>query len=114
MEPSQLSFLESLTKEGREQSVKERAGKNVPSHVEFVCVVGNGAGVGDGVVHCRSQWTEDLQRQGIPAVALSVSHFMAMRSTQGAALLAALVRDKQPRWDADKVAAVRRELLGRR
>lgn len=109
---AQVAFLDSLTKENREQCLKDRNGKKIPEHVEFVCVVGNGGAVGDGVVLSRCQWTEDLQKQGIPAVAVSTNHFLIMRSKEGAQAIAALVREKQIRWDPDRIATTRKHLLG--
>jgi pimeloyl-ACP methyl ester carboxylesterase len=110
---SQEAFMRSLTKEGRQMCLKQRSGKRIPADVEFVCVVGMGAGFGDGVVSCQCQWTEDLQAQGIPAVPLGTTHFRAMRSPECAEKLAELVREPQRRWDAARVSGVRRQLLGR-
>lgn len=105
-------FLDSLSKEARQLCLKERTGKKIPDGVQFICLVGNGAGPGDGVVSCRCQWTEDLQKQGIPADLLGLTHFRAMRSAEGAAKIAELIRDKQPRWDALKVNLAKPKILG--
>jgi pimeloyl-ACP methyl ester carboxylesterase len=107
---NQVEFLESLTKATRQRSLQERAGKKVPPGVQFACLVGTGTWAGDGLVLCRCQWTEDLQEQGIPAYPLAVTHWLAVRSRRGADLLARLAREPQPRWDADRVATVRRAL----
>jgi hypothetical protein len=134
---NQACFLESLTEEGRRECLARRAGKQVPEGVECVCVVtgmafrGNvsvsmvlggssvalglgasGSVRGDGVVLCRCQWTEDLQKQGIPAVAFETVHFAAMRTREGAEIVARVVREKQPRWDATEVAKARKAILG--
>jgi pimeloyl-ACP methyl ester carboxylesterase len=112
---SQRAFLECLTVRGREQCLKERAGKTIPERVEFVCVVGCGSrsGHSDGVIPCACQWTADLQDQGIPAVALGVGHREAVRVEKGARLLAELVRREQPRWPQKHVRQAREEILGR-
>lgn len=133
---SQEVFLGSLTRQGRQRCLDDRPCCPVPSHVEFVCVVGQlglqmegmaaekilGGKVAarltsprirsDGVVSARCQWPEDLQEQGIPAVDVSAGHFLIMGSQGGVDTIARLVRDKQPRWDAERVAAARRRLLG--
>jgi pimeloyl-ACP methyl ester carboxylesterase len=110
--PSQQLFLESLTKHVRTRCLHDRCDKRIPTGTEFVCVVGTGFGSGDGLVSTRSQWTEDLQEQGIPAVTLHTEHLAAVRSTEGARLIADLVREPQPRWDSARVAAMRKRLWG--
>jgi pimeloyl-ACP methyl ester carboxylesterase len=109
---NQIEFLDSLTKAARQRAAQARAGKKVPPGVEFVCVVGTGTVVGDGLVACRCQWPEDLQQQGVPAVSLVTNHWLAVRGPRGVDLLARLVREPQPRWDGGHVAAARHRLLG--
>jgi pimeloyl-ACP methyl ester carboxylesterase len=100
-------FIDSLTKQQRMASLQGRSDKLIPAGVEFVCVI-SGAFT-DGVVLCACQWTEDLQRQGIPAVALNKNHHNAIASQEGANLIGQLVREKLPRWDAAKVATEKRK-----
>jgi len=109
---NQLEFLDSLTKASRRRAERERADKTIPEGVEFVCVVGTGAAVGDGLLQLRCQWPDDLQLQGVPAVSLTATHWTAVRSSRGAELAARLVREKQPRWDRGQVAMARKKLLG--
>jgi pimeloyl-ACP methyl ester carboxylesterase len=109
---NQRDFLDSLTKAARRRVEKERADKPIPETVEFVCVVGTGVGVGDGLVPLRCQWPDELQLQGVPAVSLATTHWTALRSSKGAELARRLVREKQPRWDPQHVAVVRKQLLG--
>ncbi|MBV9123516.1 MAG: hypothetical protein JO112_09175 [Planctomycetes bacterium] len=104
------AFLESLTREARMQCLRERAHKIVPPGVQFVCVVGDGAGVGDGVVSTRSQWPLDLQEQGIPMIPLRTSHFTVMRSRTEAVKLAEIVASYYPRWDGAQVAVAKKKL----
>ncbi|HZU38388.1 MAG TPA: alpha/beta fold hydrolase [Gemmataceae bacterium] len=106
----QRPFLASLTHEARAAIEKQRLGKRIPPGLQFVCVVGDGAGAGDGLVANTSQWPDDLQAQGIPAVALRTTHFTVMRNKSEAERLAELVRQPQPRWSPAKVAAVRKIL----
>jgi pimeloyl-ACP methyl ester carboxylesterase len=110
----QKGFLHSLTKESRSQSLKERAKKNIPESVQFACVVGDGGGIGDGLVSIDSQWPVDLQKQGIPAVFLHTTHFTVMRSPAEAQRLTELVRSNTPRWSQTQVAQVKKEKLGKK
>ncbi len=110
---NQKAFLMSLTKDERRREMRVRQDVKIPEDVEFVCVVGTLAGSGDGVVSSQSQWTPDLQAQGIPAVTLSSDHLSMVRSSAGAALIAELVRKPQPRWSQQKVAAERKTILGK-
>jgi pimeloyl-ACP methyl ester carboxylesterase len=109
---NQVEFLSSLTKSARQRAAAERGDRTIPPGVEFVCVVGTGTVVGDGLVNCRCQWPEDLQRQGVPAVALAATHWTAVRGAKGIELLARLVREPQPRWDIEQVRAARKRLGG--
>jgi pimeloyl-ACP methyl ester carboxylesterase len=108
----QAEFLRSLTKQTRMRALGARAERMLPPRVEFVCIVGTGTGVGDGLVSKRSQWTEELQAQGVPAVPVSDTHWHVLHGKKGVELIAALVREPQPRWDAARVTAKRREILG--
>lgn len=108
----QRSFLNSLTKESRAAFLKGRPDKKIPASVQFVCVVGEGAGMGDYLVSNESQWPGDLQAQGIPAIALKTTHFTVMRSKTDAQKLAEILNQNQPRWDAAKVAVARKDLHG--
>jgi len=107
---NQRPFLASLTKDARAGFVKRRVGKRIPAAVQFVCVVGDGAPGGDGVVSTLSQWPPDLQLQGIPAVVLRTTHLTAMRTAVEAERLAELIRQSLPRWGPAQIAAVRKEL----
>jgi hypothetical protein len=108
--PGQEAFLQSLTKQSRSRALQERRGKRIPDDVEFVCVVGNGFVLSDGLVSTYSQWPDDLQAQGIPAVALGAEHWDAVRNERSVQIIARLVRDRQPRWDQARVAAMRKHL----
>jgi hypothetical protein len=134
---AQGAFIGSLTKEGRRQCLAKRTGKTIPEHVEFVCLIGlidlhanlsvsneiGGEGEairlaaavnarGDGMVSSDSQWTEELQEQGIPAVPIGIDHFTIMRSKAGAEKIAQLIREPQPRWNAARVAEARQRFFG--
>jgi hypothetical protein len=109
---NQKPFLESLTKEQRRRELRARRDVTIPDNVQFVCVVGTGAWAGDGVVATRSQWTADLQAQGIPAVTVATDHLSMVRSTAGDETIAEAVRTPQPRWTPARVAAARKAILG--
>jgi pimeloyl-ACP methyl ester carboxylesterase len=108
----QAEFLRSLTKQTRKHALDERGDRLVPQRVEFVCIVGTGTGYGDGLVSKRNQWTPELQSQGVPAVAIGDTHWHILHSKKGVDLIASLVREPQQRWNADRVAAARRQILG--
>jgi pimeloyl-ACP methyl ester carboxylesterase len=108
---NQRAFLQSLTKEDRRRELTSRLDVSIPDDVEFVCVVGTGAVAGDGIVSSRSQWSPDLQAQGVPAVAVATDHLSAVRHSAGVAKIAELVVTPQPRWSPAKVAAARKAIL---
>jgi pimeloyl-ACP methyl ester carboxylesterase len=108
---NQFAFLQSLTRPSRQKWLDLRKDKRVPAGVQFVCVVGAGAGNGDGVVHRTSQWPDDLQEQGIPAVVLDVTHPFAMRGSRAIEKIAELVKADHPRWTKEQVEKARKEVL---
>jgi hypothetical protein len=109
--PRQVAFLTSLTRAARQRALKERVNMRIPADTQFAVIVGKTRLGGDGIVSTRSQWPEDLQKQGVPAHVLSANHRSALRGPQGIALLARVVREPQPRWPPAMVAVVRRQLF---
>ena len=108
---SQEAFVKSLSKDARQAAIRARAELPVPADIEFVCLVGSFGRSGDGLVRYDSQWPLELQRQGIPAVMLSVPHLTAMHSKLVAQTLADLVRKPQPRWSPGQVEAARSRIF---
>lgn len=109
---SQEPFLRSLSHEARQYDLKQREDLRIPAHVEFVCVVGSLFGfTGDGAVSSRFSWSDDLQKQGIPAVKIGAGHGAAMRSTKCCDMLSELVRLPQSRWGRDEVNLARPTIL---
>lgn len=108
---SHQAFIGSLSDQSRATRLGERAEKRIPDGIEFVCIVGDGGGLGDFVVADDSQWPEDLRLQGIPAVQVIAAHFTAMRSDKVANEIARLVREPQARWNEAQVEAGRRDIL---
>jgi pimeloyl-ACP methyl ester carboxylesterase len=100
-------FLDSLCKAGREKCLRERADKQIPSGVQFVCVIT----AEDFVVPCKCQWTGDLQAQGVPAVRIDLGHRQVMRDARAARQLAELIRQRQPRWSGAEVAAAQKDFF---
>jgi pimeloyl-ACP methyl ester carboxylesterase len=108
---AQGDFIASLTKETRRRILRQRADRGIPAHLEFACVVATKGIGGDGLVSLQSQWSDDLQRQGIPAYPVAVDHWHAMRNPRSAELIAELVSNPLPRWDSEQVATVRQQIL---
>jgi pimeloyl-ACP methyl ester carboxylesterase len=127
----QAPLVESLTPQARAQALRDRTDRKIPAHIEFVCVVcqlcleGTATAKiadaievdltattnGDGVVCTDSQWSDDLRKQGIPAVGLPFFHNAVVYSQAGIDKIAELVRDKQPRWSPEKVAEQKPRIL---
>jgi pimeloyl-ACP methyl ester carboxylesterase len=108
----QIAFLTSLTHAARKHALETRKDRRIPPAIAFACVVGSTGLAGDGVVSCHSQWSDDLQAQGIPAFSLFTAHWEAMTTTRAADLLARLVKEPLPRWNAATVRNARRKLIG--
>ena len=128
---SQEVFLTSLTKGSRKEWIAQRSDKRIPDNVEFVCVVGHqecrvtidvscrffsfrpSAELrGDWIVSSRRQWPRDLQNQGIPVVPVKTCHLWVVQQELGIETICRLVREPQPRWSPEQVAAMRRDVLG--
>lgn len=107
----QEPLMRSLTKSERNKSVEERNGRKIPPTCQFLCVVAAAGLETDGLVPVASQWTEDLQKQGIPAVRMKSTHWMAMRSPKAAEKIAEWVNASHPRWAAERVQAERKTIL---
>jgi hypothetical protein len=106
----QKPFIDSLRKCTRASWETQHGGKPLPEHVQFVCVVGTGFGVGDGVVSVASQWPADLQDQGVPAVVIPLGHGGVVFGRKGDRIIARVVREDQPRWSPEQVEVQRRLL----
>ncbi len=106
----QVAFVQSLAPAARVGAAS--GGQPIDPGVEFACVVGRLRGLGgDGLVKVASQWPDDLQRQGVPAVLLPVSHFDAMRGDGAVKAIAELVSGRLVRWTAADVDRARQVLF---
>lgn len=109
----QAPFVHSLAPDVRIEAV--RANKTpLGKDVQIVCVVCKLKLVEtDGLVFTASQWPEDLQRSGVPAVLATVHHFSVMQNTAAVKQIAELVREKLARWSPDEVAQARKVIFGK-
>jgi hypothetical protein len=112
---NQKAFVECLTIDHRRKCLDLRADKLVPEKVQFICVVAKDGkhADNDGVVTCVSQWTADLQKQGIPAVCVVSSHSHMVRDDKVVTTVADLLRTKQDRWPAERVDKAKKEIFGK-
>jgi pimeloyl-ACP methyl ester carboxylesterase len=108
----QKPFVASLSHSAREHFLKERKDKRIPKDIQFACVVATIHLGGDMIVSAKSQWSPDLQDQGIPAHGLHTTHWDAVRNPKGTELLNRLVNETQKRWDESAVREARKKLLG--
>ena len=110
---NQEVFIRSMTWEARKTFLDERAerGVRIPSNVEFTVVMGTFAGMGDTLASRESQWPEDLREQGIPVVAVTAVHCLAMRSDACASVIGRLASTPRKRWTEEKVEKAKDELL---
>ncbi len=108
----QAPFVKSLAPEVRKDATRTSKFALGPD-MEFACVVCKlKRAETDGVVQVRSQWPEDLQQLGVPAVLSQVAHTEAMCDADTAKLIAELANGKLTRWSADEVTAARKILAG--
>jgi pimeloyl-ACP methyl ester carboxylesterase len=107
---TQRAYIASLTAKSRRTFQRARDGV-IPPGVEFVCVVGDAAVRTDWVVSCRSQWSEDLQNQGIPAVRVRASHLAVVEKPESITAVARAAREPAPRWDRQRVQVGRHDIL---
>ena len=109
----QVPFIGSMTPGVRKEWLA-KCGCEVPKDIQFCCVVCKLPRLaGDTMATASSQWPEDLQKQGIPAVAVRCNHFDAMTGDKCVTAIAEVVKGKVTRWDEDQVKDARKALLGK-
>ncbi|AMV27672.1 Alpha/beta hydrolase family protein [Gemmata sp. SH-PL17] len=107
----QAPFVKSLAPEARKEAMRGNKFA-LNADTEFACVVCRlKRGDTDGVVLVRSQWPEDLQQLGIPAVIAPVSHFDAMDNATTAKTILELAKGKLTRWSTEEVDTARKILF---
>lgn len=108
----QVAFIHSLSPEVREAAEKARDVR-LPADVEFgVVLCQANRGDGDTVVGLRSQWPEELQKQGVPVVVASCTHTEAMLCEPVAREVTKLLGGRILKWESDQTAQARRVLFG--
>lgn len=107
----QASFVKSLAPEPRLEATKANA-HALGKDAQVVCVVCKlKRGETDRVVQTRSQWPEDLQRMGVPAVLSNVNHFEAMQNPETVTAITELARERLTRWSPEEVEKARKILF---
>jgi pimeloyl-ACP methyl ester carboxylesterase len=107
----QVGFIKSLIPETRREACKACT-TPVPKDVEFAVVVCKYKRYqGDTIVDVTSQWPDDLQKMGVPAVLVSASHNAAVKDAATIAEIGALARGKLTRWNEGEVAEARKVLF---
>ncbi|QJW93931.1 esterase/lipase family protein [Frigoriglobus tundricola] len=108
----QAPFVESLAPGARVEAT--RANKTpLGRDVQFVSVVCKLKHADtDGLVRTHSQWPEDLQQLGVPAVLVDTNHFTAMEHPTAVKRISELAREKLTRWGPDETEKARKELFG--
>ena len=107
----QAPFIQSIAPPARIEATR-LSRKLLSPKVEMACIVCKVKRIeGDGMVPLASQWPDDLQQQGIPAVLLAMNHFETMSSSTGAKVLTGLVRDKITRWSPEQIDQARKVLF---
>lgn len=107
---AQAPFVKSLTPDARKAAV---GANGLSKEIEFACVVCKvKRHDSDGLVTTRSQWPEDLQRLGVPAVLATVSHTEAMDEAESVKTIAQLASGKLTRWSGEEVEAAKKVLYG--
>ncbi len=110
---AQGAFVASLSRGAREKVLAARLSIKLPATVEFACVVASMRVGGDGVVALASQWSEDLQKQGVPAYLVHAGHKDVLTGARGIEAIVKAATLPATRWDAEKVSAARKAILGR-
>ncbi len=108
----QAPFVESLAPHARGEAT--RANKTpLGKDVQFVCVVCKLKHADtDGLVRTHSQWPDDIQQLGVPAVLVDTNHFTAMEHPTAVKKISELARERLTRWGPDEAEKARKELFG--
>ncbi len=107
----QAPFIQSLAPAARFESFRKAKVLFSPK-VEMVCVVCKVKRLeSDFMVPIPSQWPDELQQQGIPAVLVSENHFEIMNSAEGVKQIASLACEKLTRWSPEQTEQARRVLF---
>lgn len=106
----QLPYLQSLAPESRQREIARP--RKLPAEIDFCCVVCKGGNrQSDTIVSFSSQWPEELQKQGVPAVLVPSYHNEAMRADAPVKAIGELAREKLARWTREEVEQGRKVLF---
>lgn len=107
----QVGFIRSLAPEPRKEICKA-CETPIPKTIEFCSVICQyGKFQGDSLVDFTSQWPEDLQKLGVPAVLVPVSHNNAIKDSHSVKEIGVLARGKLTRWTETEVAEARKVIF---
>lgn len=108
---SQTLFVRSLAPAPRTAVALEAP--KLDAKFEFCCVVCKLWGLPhDTLVNLDSQWSKDLQKQGIPATLLALNHFDAMKGPHAVSTISELAREKLVRWTPEQIEQGRQIIFG--
>lgn len=106
----QLPFLQSLAPESRQREIARP--RKLPPDIEFCCVVCKGGNrKSDTIVSFSSQWPDELQKQGVPAVLVPSYHNEAMKADAPVKVIGEVAREKLARWTREEVEQGRKVLF---
>jgi len=109
---TQLNFINSLHPDVRAARLKEYPSV-IEGRLEYCCLICKFRRTDhDTVVSLRSQWPDDLQDNGVPAVVVPCTHFDVMISDVGVRAICEVVRNRVVRWKPEQLAAARLQLFG--
>ena len=109
----QVPFIGSMEPGVRKEWL-DKCGCHLPKDLQFCCVVCKLPRLaGDTMVAAGSQWPEELQKQGVPAVAVRCNHFDAMTGDKCVSAIAEILKGKVVRWDEGQVTQAKKALFGR-
>jgi hypothetical protein len=107
---TQIPFIKSIGTVARKDVVYAA----LPKDFQFACVVCKVPRLSnDFMVNLDSQWSEDLRKQGVPAVLVGVNHIDAPKSPTSAPVIADLVRGKLTRWTPEQTRTAEGIIFGK-
>ena len=98
---NQIEFLDSLTKGARQRAARKRTARSSPPMSSSCASSAPARWSATAWLHAAVGGRR-ISGEGVPAAFLATTHWFAIRSEKGADLLARLVREPQPRWDAER------------
>lgn len=106
----QIPFIKSMTPETRSRVLARS--KPLPEGLQFASVVAKAGRLqGDTVVSFTSQWPDELQQQGVPAVLVLANHYTVMNDPDSVKLIGELARERIVRWTDAEVKQGRKILF---